>query len=144
MTKQCTQRAWYSSWLTSGSLSPTLRDILNSVILIPSSGRCAAILHTYRYICTFTLLYFIHLYIISVHLYIYPSIHLYYTVRNTALPPRLGRLASDLGPHLSMLSVFRTHLEKSSLDESVPVDPVKQSASQFQALSNTHFPDIKV
>ncbi|XP_063689009.1 dynactin subunit 1-like isoform X4 [Bolinopsis microptera] len=56
---------------------------------------------------------------------------------------RLGRLASDLGPHMSMLSVFRTHLEKSSLDESVTVDPVKQSAAQFLALSNTHFPDIK-
>ena len=57
---------------------------------------------------------------------------------------RLGRLASDLGPHLSMLAVFRTHLEKSSLDESVTVDPVKHSAAQFLSLSNTHFPDIKV
>ena len=45
---------------------------------------------------------------------------------------------------MSTLDVFKTHLEKSSLDESVTVEPVKQSASQFTALSNTHFPDIKV
>ncbi|KAL5270670.1 hypothetical protein ACHWQZ_G001387 [Mnemiopsis leidyi] len=56
---------------------------------------------------------------------------------------RLGRLASDLGPHMSTLDVFKTHLEKGSLDESVTVEPVKLSASQFTALSNTHFPDIK-
>ena len=45
---------------------------------------------------------------------------------------------------MSTLDVFKTHLEKGSLDESVTVEPVKLSASQFTALSNTHFPDIKV